>query len=59
MDFPTALEILRQHAGTKYDPIVVDALQSALAKGRLAKFEARAESSEGALPSDAVSLPIG
>ncbi len=36
--FPTALEILRKHAGTKYDPLVVDALDAALAKGSLAKF---------------------
>ncbi|HXW15901.1 MAG TPA: HD domain-containing phosphohydrolase [Terriglobia bacterium] len=40
-EFPKALEILRRHAGTKYDPIVVDALDSALAKGSLAKFEVR------------------
>jgi putative nucleotidyltransferase with HDIG domain len=40
-EFPKALEILRKHAGTKYDPIVVDALDSALAKGHLAKFEMR------------------
>ncbi len=40
-EFPKALEILRKHAGTKYDPIVVDALGSALVKGSLAKFEVR------------------
>jgi putative nucleotidyltransferase with HDIG domain len=40
-EFPKALEILRKHAGTKYDPIVVDAMDSALAKGSLAKFEVR------------------
>ena len=37
-EFTKALEILRKHVGTKYDPIVVDALDSALAKGSLAKF---------------------
>ena len=40
-EFPKALEILRKHAGTKYDPIVVDAMDSAVAKGSLAKFEIR------------------
>jgi len=39
-DFPQALEILRKNAGTKYDPIVVDALHSAYAKGEFHKFEA-------------------
>jgi HD-GYP domain-containing protein (c-di-GMP phosphodiesterase class II) len=39
-DFPTGLEILKKHAGTRYDPIVVDALLSAYAKGYLRKFEA-------------------
>ena len=38
-DFPTALEILQKHAGTRYDPIVVDALCSAYGKGELQKFE--------------------
>ncbi len=40
-DFPQALEILQKHAGSKYDPIVVDALQAAYAKGDLRKAEAR------------------
>jgi HD-GYP domain-containing protein (c-di-GMP phosphodiesterase class II) len=40
-EFPKALEILRKHAGTKYDPIVVDAMDSAFAKGSLSKFESR------------------
>lgn len=40
-DFPKALEILRKHAGTKYDPIVVDAMHSAYSKGDLRKFETR------------------
>ena len=39
--FPKALDILRKHAGTKYDPLVVDALDSAFAKGNLSKFESR------------------
>ena len=38
-DFPTALGILKKHAGTRYDPIVADALHSAYAKGSLQKFE--------------------
>ena len=51
-----ALEILRKHAGSKYDPIVVDALDSALANGRLDKFEMRRRAEAAALP-DPVSLP--
>jgi len=43
-EFPRALEILRKHAGSKYDPIVVDAMESALAKGMRAKFEMRRRS---------------
>lgn len=38
-DFPSTLDILKRHAGTRYDPIVVDALHSAYAKGYLQKFE--------------------
>jgi len=38
-DFPSAMEILKKHAGTRYDPIVVDALHSAYTKGHLQKFE--------------------
>jgi HD-GYP domain-containing protein (c-di-GMP phosphodiesterase class II) len=56
MEFPKALEILRKHAGTKYDPIVVDALDSALANGKLAKFGMRQRLLE-AVPPDPVSLP--
>lgn len=40
-DFPQTLEILRKHAGTKYDPIVVDAMHSAYGKGDLKEFETR------------------
>jgi putative nucleotidyltransferase with HDIG domain len=40
-EFPKALEILRKHGGTKYDPIVVDALEAAYAKGALRKYETR------------------
>jgi HD-GYP domain-containing protein (c-di-GMP phosphodiesterase class II) len=40
-DFPKALEILRKHAGSKYDPIVVDAMHAAYAKGDLRKHEIR------------------
>ena len=43
-EFPRALEILRQHAGSKYDPVVVDAMECALAKGMRAKFEMRRRS---------------
>jgi putative nucleotidyltransferase with HDIG domain len=55
-EFPKALEVLRRHVGTKYDPIVVDALDSALAKGSLAKFELRRRT-VAAAPPDPVSLP--
>jgi putative nucleotidyltransferase with HDIG domain len=55
-EFPKALEILRKHAGTKYDPIVVDAMDSALAKGQLAKFETRRRA-VAAAPADAVGMP--
>ncbi len=40
-DFPAALEILRKHAGSKYDPIVVDALHACHSKGDLKKAEQR------------------
>jgi len=40
-DFPSSLEVLRRLAGTKYDPIVVDALHSAYAKGALREFDKR------------------
>ncbi len=40
-DFPKALEILRKHTGTKYDPVVVDAMQAAYTKGALRRFETR------------------
>jgi len=40
-DFPAAMEILKKHAGTRYDPIVVDALCAAYSKGDLQKFEVR------------------
>jgi HD-GYP domain-containing protein (c-di-GMP phosphodiesterase class II) len=40
-DFSSSLEVLRRLAGTKYDPIVVDALHSAYAKGALREFEKR------------------
>jgi HD-GYP domain-containing protein (c-di-GMP phosphodiesterase class II) len=55
-EFPKALEILRKHAGTKYDPLVVDAMDSALANGRLAKFQTRLRTVEAA-PPDAVAVP--
>jgi len=40
-DFPSGLEILRKHAGSKYDPIVVDALHSAYTKGGFRTHEVR------------------
>ena len=53
-EFHKALEILQRHAGTKYDPIVVDALAAAHAKGGLAQFERRRK------PVDSVSnIPVG
>jgi HD-GYP domain-containing protein (c-di-GMP phosphodiesterase class II) len=47
-DLPQALEILRKHAGSKYDPIVVDALHSAYAKGGLRGHEIRRQTIETA-----------
>ncbi|MBZ5516662.1 MAG: HD domain-containing protein [Acidobacteriia bacterium] len=44
--FPQALEILRKHAGSKYDPIVVDALHSAYAKGALHHYELQRKEQE-------------
>jgi len=49
-DFPSALEILKRHAGTRYDPIVVDALHSAYVKGYLRKFEIMRRSKITAVP---------
>jgi putative nucleotidyltransferase with HDIG domain len=40
-EFPEALDFLRKHAGIKYDPLVVNAMDSALAKGQLSRFELR------------------
>lgn len=40
-DFPSAMEILRKHAGAKYDPMVVDSLYASYAKGDLRKAEVR------------------
>jgi len=45
-EFPQALEILRKHAGSKYDPIVVDAMHTAYTKGELHKFEVRRKALE-------------
>jgi len=55
-EFTKALEILRKHTGTKYDPIVVDALDSAVAKGSLAKFGMRRRALDAAAPAP-VGLP--
>lgn len=43
-DFPQAIQILRKLAGTKYDPLVVDAMASAYEKGELRKAEVRRRS---------------
>ncbi len=40
-DFPSALDILKRYAGTRYDPLVVDAIGRAYSKGSLKKFESR------------------
>src|SRR5256712_2092617 len=40
-DFPKALEILRKHAGSRYDPVVVDAMHASHTKGAFHKFETR------------------
>lgn len=40
-DFGSALAIVRKHAGAKYDPKVVDALQAAYKRGEFKKHEAR------------------
>jgi HD-GYP domain-containing protein (c-di-GMP phosphodiesterase class II) len=45
-EFPQALEILRKHAGSKYDPIVVDAMHAAYTKGELRKFDVRRKTLE-------------
>jgi putative nucleotidyltransferase with HDIG domain len=57
-EFPKALDILRQHAGGKYDPVVVDAMDSAYAKGSLTKFETRRRDVV-AVPVDQVTQPQG
>ncbi len=49
-EFPEALVVLRKHAGTKYDPLVVDAMDAALAKGGLAKYEVRRRAVAAAPP---------
>ncbi len=43
-DFASGLQVLHRAAGTKYDPIVVDALQSAYNKGELHQAEVRRSS---------------
>ncbi|MFZ0959728.1 MAG: HD domain-containing phosphohydrolase [Terriglobia bacterium] len=55
-EFPQALEILRKYVGSKYDPIVVDALDSALVKGSFAKWETRRRAVETSTV-DRVTLP--
>jgi len=40
-EFPKALEILHKHAGSKYDPVVVDAMHAAYSKGELRKHDVR------------------
>ena len=55
-EFPKALEILRKHAGTKYDPIVVDATGFGSGQGQPGQVRNAAESG-GGRPPDPVSLP--
>jgi HD-GYP domain-containing protein (c-di-GMP phosphodiesterase class II) len=43
-DFPQAMQILRKLAGSKYDPIVVDAMHAAYEKGELRSAEIRRSS---------------
>ncbi len=52
-DFPTALEILRKYAGSKYDPVVVDAMAAAYSKGAMRAQEARRAALAAAPPSKA------
>src|SRR5713226_2541936 len=40
-DFPKALQILRKHAGSRYAPVVVDAMHASHSKGAFHKFETR------------------
>jgi putative nucleotidyltransferase with HDIG domain len=47
-EFPQALEILRKHAGSKYDPIVVDAMHAAYSKGELHELEVQRKVVEAA-----------
>jgi len=49
-EFHQALDILRKHAGSKYDPIVVDAMDAAYSKGELRKFETRRKTLETVPP---------
>ncbi len=41
LDFPAGLGILRKHSGTRYDPLIVDAMHSAYNKGNLSRYEVR------------------
>jgi HD-GYP domain-containing protein (c-di-GMP phosphodiesterase class II) len=48
LDFPSGLGILRKHAGTRYDPLIVDAMHSAYNKGSLSRYEVRHRTIEAA-----------
>ncbi|MBI4166722.1 MAG: HD domain-containing protein [Acidobacteria bacterium] len=48
LDFPSGLGILRKHAGTRYDPLIVDAMHSAYNKGSLSHYEVRRKTIEAA-----------
>ncbi len=52
VDFPAGLGILRKHAGTRYDPLIVDAMHSAYNKGSLSRYEVRHKTIE-AVPAPA------
>lgn len=54
LDFAAGLGILRKHAGTRYDPLIVDAMHSAYTKGILSRYETRRKTIE-AVPQPATS----
>ena len=48
LDFPAGLGILRKHAGSRYDPLIVDAMHSAYNNGSLSRYESRHKTIEAA-----------
>jgi len=55
LDFSSGLGILRKHAGTRYDPLIVDAMHAAYNKGVLGKYEVRRKTIE-AVPQPATTV---